>query len=714
MKRSFSLATLVAAAVFGRFAYGLPATPAEDPVVAPSPYANASGIDRSGFDATVRPQDDFFAWVNGGWIAATAIPPDRTWWGVVPELRAESEARQRAIIEEMAARSDLGPDSVAHKIGAFFASLTDQSLVEGKGVAPIADTLARIAAIDSGESLAAAFGAAQLLGIDAPLAVGVVQDPGAADRYVPYIWQSGIALPDRDYYLRDDEKFRKIRAAYPRYIAKLLGLGGFGGTPEQGQAVFAIEKRLAELHWPAEENRDMKKLYNMVPAAELAAVAPGFAWPQYIDAAGLGGRPELMAAQLSYMKQIGAIVDEFPLAAWQDYLRYHALNEAAPWLSSEFEQANFEFMQREVFGLAELAPEWKRAVRAIDALAGEAVGQVYVERYFPEGHKQAMLGLVGNLLEAFRAGITELEWMSPETRAKAEAKRARLATKIGYPDKWRDYAGLEIRADDPLGNLARASAFDYRYQLAKLDQPIDRAEWSMTPQTVNAYHQPFMNEIVFPAGFLQPPNFNMAADPAVNYGAIGYVIGHEIGHAFDDKGRAFDPYGKLNDWWTRGGCRALRAGRRAPGRAIQRLQSAAGHVDQRQAHAGREHRGSHRPHHRLARLPGVAGWQGGAGHRRPDRRPALLHRLRAGQPRQHARGDAALDAGQRSALAGALSRARGAAQLHAVLRRLRCERRRRHVPAAGTARGNLVNCGHCRTVGRHSCRHVPGRMLSSP
>jgi predicted metalloendopeptidase len=515
-----------------------------------SPYANASGIDRSGFDERVRPQDDFFRYVNGAWLERTEVPPDRSWWGVPPELRALSEERQRAIIAEMASRTDLGTDSVARKIGAFFASLTDQSLVEGNGVAPIADTLARIEAIESTRSLAAAFGAAQLLGIDAPLAVGVVQDPGAADRYVPYVWQSGIALPDRDYYLRDDGKFRKVRAAYPAYIARLLGLGGFGGTPEQGQAVFAIERRLAELHWPAEENRDMKKLYNMVPVAELAAVAPGFAWPQYLEAAGLGTRPALMAAQLSYVEQIGAIVGEFPLAAWQDYLRYHALNEAAPWLAGEFERANFEFMQREVLGLAEIAPEWKRAVRAIDGLVGEAVGQVYVERYFPEDHKTAMLGLVGNLMEAFREGITELDWMSAATRAKAEEKRARMVTKIGYPETWRDYSGLEIRADDPLGNLHRAAVFEQRYQLAKLDQPIDRAEWEMTPQTVNAYHQPFMNEIVFPAGYLQPPNFNMDADPAVNYGAIGYTIGHEIGHAFDDKGRAFDPYGKLNDWWT--------------------------------------------------------------------------------------------------------------------------------------------------------------------
>lgn len=528
-----------------------PAAPAAAAPTA-SPYANATGIDRGGFDTGVRPQDDFFAWVNGGWVERTAIPPDRTWWGVVPELRAASEERQRAIIEEMAARDDLPPGSVAAKVGAFFASLTEQRLVEGKGVAPIADTLARIDAIDSYAGLAAAFGAATLLGTDAPLAVGVVQDPGAGDRYVPYLWQSGLALPDREYYLREDAKFQRIRAAYPAYIARLLALGGFGGTPEQAAAVYAIEQRLAAAHWPAEENRDMKKLYNMVPAAELATVAPDFAWPQYVDAAGLGARPELMAAQLGYVRGIGAIVGAFPLAAWKDYLRYHALNEAAPWLSAEFERAQFEFMQREVMGLAELAPEWKRAVRAIDALVGEAVGQVYVERHFPPAHKQAMLDLVGNLMEAFRVGITELDWMSEETKRKAEAKRARLATKIGYPDTWRDYSGLEIRADDPLGNIARASAFEYRYQLAKLDQPIDRGEWEMTPQTVNAYHQPFMNEIVFPAGFLQPPNFNMAADPAVNYGAIGYVIGHEIGHAFDDKGRAFDPYGKLNDWWTAG------------------------------------------------------------------------------------------------------------------------------------------------------------------
>lgn len=513
-------------------------------------YANPAGIDRSGFDTGVRPQDDFFEWVNGGWIAHTAIPPDRSWWGVVPELRAENEARQRTIIEEMGARRDPDAGTVEAKIGAFFDSLNDRQLVEGKGVAPIADTLARIDAIDSPAALAAAFGAAALIGLDAPLAVGVVQDPGTHDRYIAYLWQSGLALPDREYYLRDDEKFRRIRAAYPAYVARLLELGGFGGTPEQAAAVVAIEQRLAQAQWPAEENRDMKKLYNMVSVAELPTLAPGLAWASYLDAAGLGSRSQLMAAQIDYIRGIGAIVGDFPLAAWKDYLRYHALNEAAPWLSSEFERVQFEFMQREVLGLAELAPRWKRAVRAIDGLVGEAVGQVYVQRYFPPEYKRSMQQLVANLMEAFRVGITELDWMSEETKRKAEAKRQRLVTKIGYPDRWRDYSGLEIRANEPLANLARANHFEYRYQLAKLDRPIDRDEWEMTPQTVNAYHQPFMNEIVFPAGFLQPPNFNMAADPAVNYGAIGYVIGHEIGHAFDDKGRAFDAYGKLNDWWT--------------------------------------------------------------------------------------------------------------------------------------------------------------------
>jgi putative endopeptidase len=279
-------------------------------------------------------------------------------------------------------------------------------------------------------------------------------------------------------------------------------------------------------------------------------VAPKFAWPAFLEAAGLGGRADLMLSQLSYFQELGAIVDEFTLAAWKDYLRFHALDAAAPWLSSEMEQAQFDFMQREVLGLQEQAPEWKRAVRAIDGLVGEAIGQVYVERYFPAEDKKSMQALVANLLEAFRVGIVDLQWMGEQTKQRAEEKRARMDTKIGYPDKWRDYSGLEIRADDPLGNLRRAHAFEYRFQLAKLDRPIDREEWEMTPQTVNAYNEPFKNEIVFPAAFLQPPNFNMSADPAVNYGAIGYVIGHEIGHAFDDKGRAFDAFGKLNDWWT--------------------------------------------------------------------------------------------------------------------------------------------------------------------
>lgn len=515
-----------------------------------APYMNAAGIDRSGFDEGVRPQDDFFEWVNGGWMARTTIPPDRSWWGVVPELRALNESRQRAIIEAMGARHDADPASVEAKIGMFFDSLNDHGLVEGKGTAPIAATLARIDAIDSPAKLAGAFGAAPLLGMDAPLAVGVVQDPGAHDSYVAYLWQSGLALPDREYYLRDDEKFRHIRAAYPAYVGRMLELGGYGGTPEQAAAVVAIEQRLATAQWPAEENRDMKKLYNMVAVSELPHLAPGFDWEHYLDAAGLAGRPQLMAAQLDYVRGIGAIVGEFPLSAWKDYLRYQALNEAASWLSSELEEARFDFMLREVMGLTDPGPRWKRAVRTIDSLVGEAVGQVYVERYFPPAYKQSMQQLVANLMETFRVGISELEWMSPATKQKAEAKRARLVTKIGYPDKWRDYAALDVRADDPLGNIARATAFEYRYQLARLDQPIDRDAWEMTPQTVNAYHQPFMNEIVFPAGFLQPPNFNMAADPAVNYGAIGYVIGHEIGHAFDDKGRAFDANGKLNDWWT--------------------------------------------------------------------------------------------------------------------------------------------------------------------
>ncbi|MBP8926291.1 MAG: hypothetical protein KBG75_10575, partial [Pseudomonadales bacterium] len=320
-------------------------------------YANPAGIDRSGFDLDVRPQDDFFRYVNGGWIARTVIPADRTWWGVTAELRAGSEQQQRSIIEEMAARTDLAPGSVEQKIGELFASLTDQSLVQGKGTAPIAGTLEAIAAINSTRALAAFFGAAQTLGVSTPLEVGVVSDPGTENRYISYVWQGGLGLPDRDYYLSEDQKFQQLRADYPLYIAKLLGLGGFGGTVEQAQAVFVIEQRLAEAHWPAEQNRDMKKLYNLVKAESLAEVAPNFDWPAWIEAAGLAGRTDLMLSQLSYFQKLGAIVDESGLDAWKDYLRFHALDAAAPWLSGEFEQAQFDFMQHEVLGLEEQAPD---------------------------------------------------------------------------------------------------------------------------------------------------------------------------------------------------------------------------------------------------------------------------------------------------------------------------------------------------------------------
>jgi predicted metalloendopeptidase len=530
------------------------AAPAAPPQVGAeliSLYANPGGIDRSGFDETVRAQDDFFRYVNGGWLARTEIPADRLMWGVALEMVALNEQRQRAIVEEMAARNDLGADSVGGKVGAFFASLTAQALVEGKGVAPISDTLQAIEAIDGPTAIAAYFGGIHARFGDAPLVMpGALEDPGGADRYVPYVWQSGLGLPDRDYYLRDDAKFRELREAYPAYVEKMLQLAGFGAGPGQGAAVYAIEARLAEAHWPAEENRDIRKLYNLVAVGELPRLAPDFAWGPYLEAAALGGRPEIMLAQLDYLKQIGALVNAFPLAAWKDYLRFHAVNEAAPWLSSEFEQAHFEFMQRKLYGREVMAPEWRRAVQAMEALVGEAIGQVYVERFFPPEHKQRMQQLVENLLEAFRVGIAGLDWMSEATRARAEEKRARMATKIGYPDKWRDYTALEIRADDPLGNLQRAAVFDHAFELARLDQPIDREEWHMPPQTVNAYHNPLQNEIVFPAGYLQPPNFNPAADDATNYGAIGRTIGHEIGHAFDDNGRKFDASGKLADWWT--------------------------------------------------------------------------------------------------------------------------------------------------------------------
>lgn len=515
-----------------------------------SPYANEAGIDYFGFDESSRPDNDFFQYVNGTWVETTEIPGDRNRWGTFDILRQQSEDDQRQIIEDLSSEETLEPGSIEQKIGDFYASILDQALVEGKGAAPIRNYLDQVDAIESKSALMNAFGKNGYLGVAAPFGAFVFPDLGDSSRYMAYLWQGGLALPDRDYYLKEGEKFEQIRAEYPNYIATLFELAGYDNATERAQNVIAVEMKIAEHHWPAEENRNIQKLYNLRNTEDLDEISETIDWASFLEGAGLAGRDELVVAQMSYFAALGGVVEETPLEAWKDYLRFHTIEGAAQFLSSEFEDAHFKFMGQLVNGLEEKTPRWKRGVRVINATLGEGVGKVYVERHFPPEAKAEMEQLVGNLLEAFRTGIQELDWMSEQTKAKAEEKRAKMMTKIGYPEEWESYEGMEIAAGDPIGNLVSANRWAYQDNIDKLDEEIDRKEWGMTPQTVNAYHNPTFNEIVFPAAILQPPFFNLAADPAVNYGAIGAVIGHEIGHAFDDQGRKFDGDGNLRDWWA--------------------------------------------------------------------------------------------------------------------------------------------------------------------
>lgn len=513
------------------------------------PYATATGIDQKGFDRSVRPQDDFFHYVNGGWISKTVIPGDRGSWGVFNVLDDQSQRQQREIIEELSVQTTLATGTVEQKIGDFYSSLIDTSLVEGRGPDPLVSTLKRVDAIDNLSDLYRVFGGNGYLGINAPLAISVFPDLGNSSRYMVYIGQSGLGLPDRDYYFKQGEKFEAIRTAYPTYIAKLFELARIDNAAARAANVLAVENKIAQAHWPAEDNRDVQRIYNLRRTDQLKKISPRLAWHDFLEGAGLPQQKEVVVEQLSYFEALGDIVASLPLEVWKDYLRFHIIDDAAPFLSSEFEDAQFAFRGQLIQGLEEKTPRWKRAVRVINYTLGEGVGKVYVERHFPPEAKAGMEKLVANILEAFRTGIQDLEWMSEETKAKAEQKRSMMATKIGHPEKWETYEGMEIVKGDPVANLVSASRWVYQDNINKLNEEIDRTEWGMTPQTVNAYHNPTFNEIVFPAAILQRPFYNMQADPAVNYGAIGAVIGHEIGHAFDDQGRKFDGEGNFRDWW---------------------------------------------------------------------------------------------------------------------------------------------------------------------
>ncbi|HEX5683497.1 MAG TPA: M13 family metallopeptidase [Ideonella sp.] len=511
--------------------------------------APVAGLDRPGFDPAVRAQDDLFHAANGGWIKATEIPADKSEYGSFIQLRDLSDRRARAIVEELA-KQQLKPGSVDQKVGTFYATYLDTDAIDKAGLGPIQPTLAEIDAIKTPKELATWLGKVQGR-VEAPIQLYVMADFKNPTMNQALTWQGGLGLPDRDYYLKkEEERFIKARAAYETYLTTLATLAGLKDPADTAKRVMAIEYRIAEAHWDKVENRNPVKIYNPMTVAELAKAAPGLDWATFLQAANLGQVERLSVSQPSTATAVAKLYAEVPLADWKLYFKLRSLDEAGPVLPKAFRDARFAFRGTALTGAKEEKPRWQLGIAQVNGALGEAVGQLYVAKHFPPEYKARMQELVGNLLASYKESIDGLTWMTPATKAQAQAKLAKYMTKIGYPDQWRDYSKLEVRSGDALGNAQRASRFEWNRIAAKAGKPVDRAEWGMTPQTVNAYYNPSLNEIVFPAAILQPPFFDMAADDAVNYGAIGAVIGHEISHGFDDQGSQFDGEGVLRNWWT--------------------------------------------------------------------------------------------------------------------------------------------------------------------
>ncbi|HKS19377.1 MAG TPA: M13 family metallopeptidase [Bradyrhizobium sp.] len=522
-----------------------PAGVSSGPVLPPSPakpQIGSFGFDFAGMDRNVAPGDNFYAFTNGTWARATAIPADRSNYGMFTVLDDLSRQRTRAILEE--ARQD--PSS---KIGNAYVSFLDEAGVEARGLEPIRPWLARIKGLDSKAGYAALAAEADRSGIGGPVNEYIGQDDKQPDVYALNLVQSGLGLPDRDYYLSKDPKLAETRSAYLAHLTRMFALAGEPDGAARANAIMAFETGIAKAHWTRIESRDATKTYNKMSVAQLQAMAPGFDFASYFK--GIGADIDsLIVAQPSAIKAVAALVRTTPLAVLKDQLLIRALDSYAGFLPAAFVKENFAFYGTILSGTPELEPRWKRGVSFVTGAMGDDVGKLYVARHFPPETKAAADTLVKNIIAAMGRRIDKLDWMAPETKAKAHEKLAAFTPKIGYPDRWRDYSALQMRADDLFGNAMRARIFQHEYQIGKLGKPIYRWEWGMTPMEINAYANFGLVEIVFPAAILQPPFFDRDADPAVNYGAIGTVIGHELSHHFDDQGAKYDKDGRLSDWWT--------------------------------------------------------------------------------------------------------------------------------------------------------------------
>ncbi len=516
---------------------------------AAEPRQPHSGISVTGMNTSVRPGDDFFSYVNGQWVEETEIPHDRSRYGTFDLLRDESQENVKTIIEESAS-GEFAKGSDQQKVGDLYRSFMDVETRDARGMAPLQPELDRISSISDRADLAIYFAETVKRHLDAPFSFGQAADFKNPKQYMIYVAQSGLGLPDREYYLKEDEASAELRAKYVEHIERMFDLAGFVGGAAAAQTTMALETRLAEQNMSKEDSRNWAVNYNKVALDDLAELMPAFNWDGYLAEGGLQSVGALVMFNTDYMRALDGIIADTDLDTWKTYLQWVVLNNTASRLTSELDAQNFEFYSKTLSGVEEQRPMWRRGVNVVNAALGEVVGKVYVEEYFPPEAKERMLVLVANLVNAYEKSIKELEWMSEDTKVEALDKLSKFTPKIGYPDVWRDYSALEIRANDYYGNAERAALVEYRRQMDRQGGPVDRSEWGLTPQTVNAYYMPPLNEIVFPAAILQPPFFDMEADDAVNYGAIGAVIGHEIGHGFDDSGSAFDGDGVMRNWWT--------------------------------------------------------------------------------------------------------------------------------------------------------------------
>jgi predicted metalloendopeptidase len=512
-----------------------------------------SGIDMRYIDASIRPQDDFYSYVNGKWLASTEIPTDKGSYGTFIKLRDETQDQLRAIVEGLQRSVDTA-DPDQQKIADLYSSFVDEAALEDSGLKPLDNEFGRVDGLKDKKEIPSLIARLNRIGVSTPYESWVDQDDRDSTKYTFFLGQSGLGMPDRDYYLLDDDKLKQARIQYAKHVQQMLAMAGDKAAAKNARDIVALETELARLQWTKVENRDPVKTYNKVEFTNLFGVAPGYAWKAYLADSGVAGKIDyLVINQPTYIAGFSMLLQRTPLSVWKAYFRWRLLSAFSPYLSKSFVDEEFAFNGTVLRGIPQNKPRWRRGVDMVEDSIGEGLGRLYVAKYFPPEYKARIDHIVKNLLAAYKDDIGTLDWMGAATKKGAQEKLAKLGTKIGYPKKWRDYTALQIVKGDLVGNLIRARSFEYNRNLNKLGKPIDRDEWDMTPQTVNAYRNDRMNEIVFSAAILQPPIFNPKADDAVNYGAIGAVIGHEISHGFDDNGSQYDGDGNLvgkPGWFT--------------------------------------------------------------------------------------------------------------------------------------------------------------------